>query len=81
MVSYPEQAEREVAASHGPSKTALLCISGVPNSYFRPILGEPAPELFVDDQSLLFGQGTELRVKESVVWRQPMHRRAFVTFQ
>jgi hypothetical protein len=69
MVSYSEQAEREVAAAHGRSKTTQLRISGVPNSYFGPILGEPATQSFVDDQSRLFGQGAGLRVKEYGVWR------------
>ncbi len=54
-----------------PSGTALVRLSSVPGFYFDPEVGEPAPQTFLDDESLagnrLFGQGAEIRVKKYVV--------------
>jgi hypothetical protein len=54
-----------------PSGTALVRLSSVPGFYFDPEVGEPAPQVFLDDESAasnrLFGQGAEIRVKKYVV--------------
>lgn len=51
---------------HLPSETGLVRLSSLPDFYFNPELGQPAPQTFVDDESLLssrlFGQGAEFRV-------------------
>jgi hypothetical protein len=52
---------------HLPSGGGLVKIVSAPNYYFNPELGEPAPQTFVDEESLasnrLFGQGASMSVK------------------
>jgi hypothetical protein len=64
---------------HGPQGDAngvgLVELSTVPGFYYNPALGEPSAESFVDPNSLatsrLWGEGTELRVREASVGYLP----------
>jgi hypothetical protein len=54
-----------------PSGQALVRLSTAPNFYYKPALGAPIAETFVDGSSSfgsrLFGQGAELRMLKYVV--------------
>lgn len=62
-----------------PTGDALVRLSTAPDFYFDPEADPPAPESFVDEESLggsrLFGQGAELQVKRTVVSSRPAGRR------
>ena len=56
---------------HLPSEEGLVRLSSEPNFYFDPEVGEPAPQTFVDEESLeesrIWGQGARIDVKKYVV--------------
>lgn len=60
---------------HLPSGIGLVRIVSAPDYYFNPELGAPAPETFVDDESLessrLFGQGAQIDVRRYYVVDRP----------
>jgi hypothetical protein len=57
--------------AHRPTDIGLVRLSNAADFYYDPDLGEPNGETFVDDESLeesrLFGQGAETRVRHLVV--------------
>lgn len=57
--------------AYRPTNIGLVRLSDGPVGYFDPDLGEPAPQIFFDDQSLasnrIFGQGAELEMMKVVV--------------
>lgn len=54
-----------------PGGEALVRLSGIDGTYFDPLVGEPTPQVFIDETSAegsrLFGQGAELRMKSFTV--------------
>ena len=54
-----------------PSDAALVRLSTETDFYFDPEVGQPTPQIFVDDSSMpgsrLFGQGAEIRVEKYIV--------------
>jgi hypothetical protein len=61
-----------------PTSRALARLSTTPGTYYRPDVGEPTPQTFVDDESLgssrLFGQGAGFEIPRYVVSSQPVRR-------
>jgi Family of unknown function (DUF6081) len=61
-----------------PTRRALARLSTTPGTYYRPDVGEPTPQTFVDDESLessrLFGQGASFEMPRYVVSSQPVRR-------
>lgn len=59
-----------------PSEQALVRLSDVEDFYFDPVLGQPHPLAFVDEEShegsRLFGQGAELRIDHFTVELRPV---------
>ena len=60
----------------GRSGSGLVRLSGADSFYFDPVIGEPEPQTFLDDESLesnrLFGQGAELGVARFVISSAPV---------
>lgn len=58
-----------------PTNQALVRLSSAEDHYFRTDVGQPAPQVFVDDESdegsRLFGQGAELDISPFVVSSLP----------
>jgi hypothetical protein len=65
--------------AYRPTDIGLVRVSDLPYFYFNPDLGEPEPELFIDNLSLrqnrLFGQGAEIRVRRYRVSSLPTFNR------
>jgi hypothetical protein len=59
-----------------PSGKALVRLSNAQDFYFDPLLGEPTPQTFVDEESRassrLFGQGAQLQVEHLAVESAPV---------
>jgi hypothetical protein len=60
----------------GPTDRGMVRIDPDPGTYFDPLLGEPLPVTFIDDESLpgdrLFGQGATMAVRHFVVSSRPI---------